>query len=194
MGPDQRRRPPRRRDARTETRRRSCPRSVPPDRCPRERIGFPDALPARTLRTALWQRLAGEVAGLIRCARCPAPSCGRWFLKGDATRSDRQFCSPACRIRTFRRRSDDKIQRHADKDTSGMASFHRPLHALMAKPRTQRVLYIIDAHIGRADTAAGTPPAQGPVVIWARKRKEIPRSMAALILARRPVASSGGYL
>jgi hypothetical protein len=55
-----------------------------------------------TLRTALWQRLAGEVAGFIRCSRCPAPACGRWFLKGEASRSDRQFCSPACRVRAFR--------------------------------------------------------------------------------------------
>jgi hypothetical protein len=29
------------------------------------------------LRAALWQSLAGEAAGLIRCVRCPAPSCGR---------------------------------------------------------------------------------------------------------------------
>ena len=59
-----------------------------------------------TLRTALWQRLAGEVAGLIRCARCPAPSCGRWFLVGDSSRSDRTFCSDPCRIRAFRRKRD----------------------------------------------------------------------------------------
>jgi hypothetical protein len=59
-----------------------------------------------TLRTALWQRLAGEVAGLIRCARCPAPSCNRWFLKGDSSRSDRLFCSDTCRIRAFRRKGD----------------------------------------------------------------------------------------
>jgi hypothetical protein len=57
-----------------------------------------------TLRTALWQRFAGEVTGLIRCARCPAPACGRWFLKGEASRGDKQFCSPNCRIRMFRRK------------------------------------------------------------------------------------------
>ncbi len=56
-----------------------------------------------TLRTALWQRLAGEVTGLLRCARCPAPRCGRWFLKSEASRSDRQFCSDTCRVRAFRR-------------------------------------------------------------------------------------------
>jgi len=44
------------------------------------------------LRAALWQRLAGEAACLIRCTCCPAPRCGRWFLAGDS-RSDRQFCS-----------------------------------------------------------------------------------------------------
>jgi hypothetical protein len=59
-----------------------------------------------TLRTALWQRLAGEVAGLIRCVRCPAPACSRWFLIADAARSDKQFCSDVCRIRAFRRRRD----------------------------------------------------------------------------------------
>jgi hypothetical protein len=57
-----------------------------------------------TLRTALWQRLAGEVTGLIRCARCPAPGCGTWFLKGETSRADKQFCSPGCRIRAFRRK------------------------------------------------------------------------------------------
>jgi hypothetical protein len=55
-----------------------------------------------TLRAALWQRLAGEVAGLITCARCPAPACGRWLLSGGASRSDRQFCSGRCRVRAFR--------------------------------------------------------------------------------------------
>lgn len=54
------------------------------------------------LRAALWQRMAGEAAGLIHCARCPAPSCGRWFLAGGASRSDRQFCSDRCRVRAFR--------------------------------------------------------------------------------------------
>jgi hypothetical protein len=58
-----------------------------------------------TLRTALWQRLAGEVAGHIRCSRCPAPGCKRWFLKGEASRTDKQFCSPTCRIRAFRRKT-----------------------------------------------------------------------------------------
>jgi hypothetical protein len=54
------------------------------------------------LRAGIWQRLAGEAAGLIRCTRCPAPSCGRWFLKGGASRSDRQFCADRCRVRAFR--------------------------------------------------------------------------------------------
>jgi hypothetical protein len=57
-----------------------------------------------TLRTALWQRLAEEVTGLIRCACCPAPSCGRWFLKDEA-RGDKQFCSNTCRVRAFRKKS-----------------------------------------------------------------------------------------
>jgi hypothetical protein len=62
------------------------------------------------LRAALWQRFAGEVAGLIRCARCPAPTCRRWFLKGEASRSDRQFCSDTCRVRAFRMRSADSLE------------------------------------------------------------------------------------
>jgi hypothetical protein len=57
-----------------------------------------------TLRTALWQRMAGEVAGLLQCARCPAPRCGRWFLKGEASRCDRMFCSKTCKVRAFRRK------------------------------------------------------------------------------------------
>lgn len=55
-----------------------------------------------TLQSALWQRLVGEVAGLIHPARCPAPNCARWFLRGSAARSDKRFCSNACKNRVFR--------------------------------------------------------------------------------------------
>jgi hypothetical protein len=65
--------------------------------------GFRMRYQPATLRAALWQRLAGEVAGLLRCVRCPAPRCGRWFLKDDS-RSDRQFCSKTCKVRAFRYR------------------------------------------------------------------------------------------
>jgi len=64
--------------------------------------GFRMRYQPATLRTALWQRMAGEVAGLLHCTRCPAPRCGRWFLKGDS-RSDRQFCSKTCKVRAFRK-------------------------------------------------------------------------------------------
>jgi hypothetical protein len=50
---------------------------------------------------AIWQQFAREVAGIIRCAKCPAPNCGRWFLRSQ-TRSDRQYCSPTCRMRAWR--------------------------------------------------------------------------------------------
>ncbi len=50
---------------------------------------------------AIWQQFAREVAGIIQCATCPAPGCGRWFLLS-AGRSDRQYCSPACRMRVWR--------------------------------------------------------------------------------------------
>jgi hypothetical protein len=51
---------------------------------------------------AIWQQFAREVAGIIHCAKCPAPNCGRWFLRS-AGRSDRQYCSPTCRTRVWRR-------------------------------------------------------------------------------------------
>jgi hypothetical protein len=56
-----------------------------------------------TLSAALWQRFAAEVAGLIHPVRCPAPNCGRWVLRGTAARSDKRFCSNACKNRAFRR-------------------------------------------------------------------------------------------
>ena len=56
--------------------------------------------PARLI-DAIWQRFAEEIADMITCARCPAPKCGRWFLRS-AGRSDRQYCSPTCRTRAWR--------------------------------------------------------------------------------------------
>ena len=50
---------------------------------------------------AIYQRFTEELAGLIVCARCPAPNCGRWFLKSGG-RGDRRFCSGACRMRVWR--------------------------------------------------------------------------------------------
>jgi hypothetical protein len=55
-----------------------------------------------TLSAALWQRLAAEVTGLVLPVRCAAPNCGRWFLRGSAARSDKRFCSNACKNRAFR--------------------------------------------------------------------------------------------
>jgi predicted RNA-binding Zn ribbon-like protein len=55
-----------------------------------------------TLSAALWQRFAAEVAG-IHPTRCPAPNCVRWFLRRSAARSDKRFCSNACKNRAFRR-------------------------------------------------------------------------------------------
>jgi hypothetical protein len=72
-----------------------------------------------TLRAALWQRLAGEVSGLLCCARCPAPSCGRWFLKGKASRSDRLFCSKTCKVRAFRRQRGTESLEHVTSFTPG---------------------------------------------------------------------------
>jgi hypothetical protein len=47
---------------------------------------------------AIWRQLAREAADIICCARCPAPNCGRWFLRNQ-TRSDRQVRSPTRRMR-----------------------------------------------------------------------------------------------
>jgi hypothetical protein len=53
------------------------------------------------LIVAIWQRFAEEITGIITCARCPAPGCGRWFSRNGG-RSDRQFCSHACQMRAWR--------------------------------------------------------------------------------------------
>jgi hypothetical protein len=50
---------------------------------------------------AIWQRFTEEIAGMIACARCPAPKCGRWFPRSDG-RGDRQFCCHACQMRAWR--------------------------------------------------------------------------------------------
>jgi hypothetical protein len=51
---------------------------------------------------AIWQQFARQLTGIITCAECPAPNCGRWFLR-NVSRSDRQYCSPTCRTRVWRR-------------------------------------------------------------------------------------------
>ena len=71
-----------------------------------ELIAEPDVFalryrPARLIDT-IWQRFAEEIAGIVTCAKCPAPNCGRWFpLSGG--RSDRQYCCHACQVRAWRR-------------------------------------------------------------------------------------------
>jgi hypothetical protein len=71
-----------------------------------------------TLHAALWQRMAGEVAGLLLCVRCPAPRCGRWFLKGDS-RCDRTFCSKTCKVRAFRKQRNGDSLEHVTALTPG---------------------------------------------------------------------------
>ena len=60
-------------------------------------------LPYRPMRLidAICQRFAEEISGAFACARCPAPKGGRWFLRNGG-RSDRCFCSQACRMRAWR--------------------------------------------------------------------------------------------
>jgi hypothetical protein len=57
--------------------------------------------PARLI-DAIWRQFAEEIAGMITCARCPAPNCGRWFPRSTG-RNDREFCSHACRMRAWRK-------------------------------------------------------------------------------------------
>lgn len=35
---------------------------------------------------AIWEQLAREAAGIIQCAKCTAPNCGRWFLRSAGRR------------------------------------------------------------------------------------------------------------
>jgi hypothetical protein len=46
---------------------------------------------------AIWRQFARKTAGIIRCAKCPAPNCGRWFLR-DTGCADRNFCAGAYRM------------------------------------------------------------------------------------------------
>jgi hypothetical protein len=57
----------------------------------------------------IWQEFAREVASIIRCAKCPAPNCGRWFLRSTG-RADRQYCSATCRMRAWRRSENEWLE------------------------------------------------------------------------------------
>jgi hypothetical protein len=57
---------------------------------------------------AIWQQFAGEIAGMIACAKCPAPKCGRWFPRS-TVRSNRQYCSHACQMRAWRNGLDRDV-------------------------------------------------------------------------------------
>ena len=69
-----------------------------------EPIAEPDfALRYRSTRLidAIWQQFAKEIAGIIACAKCAAPKCGRWFTRS-VGRRDRLFCCHACQMRAWR--------------------------------------------------------------------------------------------
>ena len=58
-----------------------------------------------TLRGALWLQLAEAVSGNKEFRSCP--TCGKWFeLNPDTARTNRQFCSDACRTRAYRGRKE----------------------------------------------------------------------------------------
>ena len=58
--------------------------------------------PPAKLIDAILQRFGEEIAGMITCAKCPAPNCGRWFLRS-AGRGDHQYCCHACQMRAWRK-------------------------------------------------------------------------------------------
>jgi hypothetical protein len=58
--------------------------------------------PARPHRRRLAE-IREEIAGLITCAKCPAPKCGRWFPRSDG-REDREYCCHACQMRAWQAR------------------------------------------------------------------------------------------
>jgi len=67
-------------------------------------------LAPKDLLGALWLQLAMAVSEKTPFRRCPAPGCGKWFVvKPDRARSDKLFCSGACRARWFR---DRKAKAH----------------------------------------------------------------------------------
>jgi hypothetical protein len=43
---------------------------------------------------AIYQRFAEELSGLIACTKCPAPNCGRWFLKSAGRGDSKVLFSP----------------------------------------------------------------------------------------------------
>jgi hypothetical protein len=65
-----------------------------------ELIAPPDQGPPQFI-DAIWQRFAEEIAGVMTCAQCPAPNCGRWFPRNTG-RSDHEYCSHSCQMRAWR--------------------------------------------------------------------------------------------
>jgi hypothetical protein len=69
-----------------------------------------------TLLGALWLQLAEAVSGNKEFRSCP--TCGKWFeLNPDIARTNRQFCSDACRTRAYRGRKE-QAQKLAKKGKS----------------------------------------------------------------------------
>ena len=57
----------------------------------------------QTLLGCLWLELANAISGDKSQRQCPG--CGRWFeIQAHGSRSDKQFCSQACRNRIYRQR------------------------------------------------------------------------------------------
>ncbi|MBL8294953.1 MAG: hypothetical protein JNN08_24120 [Bryobacterales bacterium] len=67
----------------------------------------------RSLLGAIWLQFAGGVCGGRKYRRCDAEDCGNWFEvaggRDRSARSDKRFCSPACKVRIhYRKRHPTK--------------------------------------------------------------------------------------
>lgn len=59
-----------------------------------------------SLLSALWLQFVQAVGGNKRYTKCQAPGCGRWIeLAPGSNRSDKLYCSDACRMRAYRHRT-----------------------------------------------------------------------------------------
>ena len=74
------------------------------------------------LKNLLWLQLAEWTSGRITYHECPV--CGRWIRVGTGCRSNRQYCSSACRTKALRIRQDVACRLYkAGKTVLGIAEY-----------------------------------------------------------------------
>lgn len=79
----------------------------------------------RNLLGAMWLQLAETVSSGKLHRQCEA--CGRWFeVSAGNYRTDRKYCSDACKVRAYRARIQDALAMHeAGKSTKEIAAKHK---------------------------------------------------------------------